>query len=80
MEEVETDMDGTGWGEYLRVRVHLSLTKPIPRGLTLKLKDKSLWAPFQYEKIPKFCFSCGVISQGRVGCLKANGKVSHEVV
>ena len=42
VEEVDTDWDGTSWGEYLRVRVHVNLTKPIPRGRILKLKDKSL--------------------------------------
>jgi hypothetical protein len=31
VEEVETDTNGTGWGEYLRVWVHVSLKKPIPR-------------------------------------------------
>lgn len=74
VEDADTDVDGTGWGEYLRVRVHVNLEKPIPRGRTLKLKDKSYWMPFQYEKVPKFCFSCGVISHGPPGCLKGDGK------
>lgn len=72
VEDVDTDIDGTGWGEYLHVRVHVSLTKPLPRGRTLKLKEKSLWVPFQYEKIPKFCFKCGVISHGPEGRMKGD--------
>lgn len=78
VEEVDTDVDGTGWGEYLLVRVHISLTKPLPRGRTLKLKDKLLGVPFQYEKIPKFCFNCGVISHGREGCSKVDGNSKSE--
>lgn len=74
VEDVDTDIDGTGWGEYLHVRVHVSLTKPLPRGRTLKLKEKSLWVPFQYEKIPKFCFKCGVISHGPEGRMKGDDK------
>ncbi|XP_059458425.1 uncharacterized protein LOC132188022 [Corylus avellana] len=74
VEDVDTDVDGTGWGKYLRVRVHVNLAKPIPRGRTLKLKDKSYWVPFQYKKVRKFCFSCGVISHGPQGCLKGDGK------
>jgi hypothetical protein len=61
VEEVETNEDGIGWGEYLRVKAHVNFSKPLPRGRILKLKDKSLWIDFQYEKIPKFCFMCGVI-------------------
>ena len=64
VEEVETDMYETGWGEYLRVRVHVNLKKPILRDQILKLKDQSLWIPFQYEKLPKFYFSCGIINHG----------------
>jgi hypothetical protein len=74
VEEVVIDMDGIGWGEYLRVRVHVNLKKPIPRGRILKLKDQSLWILFQHEKLPKFCFSCGIISHGPGGCIVRDGK------
>lgn len=56
VEEVDTNEDEIGWGEYLHVRIHVNVTKPLSRGRMLKLKDKSKWIPFQYEKIPKFCF------------------------
>jgi hypothetical protein len=74
VEEVVIDMDGIGWGEYLRVRVHVNLKKPIPRGRILKLKDQSLWILFQHEKLPKFCFSCGIISHGPGGCIVRDGR------
>lgn len=73
VEEVETAEDGVGWGEFLRVRIKLDVTKPLSRGRILKLQGKSLWTAFQYEKIPKFCFNCGVIKHGTEGC--ANGRV-----
>jgi hypothetical protein len=53
VEEVKTNDDGVGWGEYLRVRVHLNLFKPIPRGQVLMLKNQSIWVAFQYERVPK---------------------------
>jgi hypothetical protein len=34
----------------------------------LHVKNKSLWVAFQYEKLPKFCFTCGVIMHGKGGC------------
>jgi hypothetical protein len=42
VEEVETDDDGVEWGEYLHVRVHVNLFKPIPRGRVLKLINQSI--------------------------------------
>jgi hypothetical protein len=32
VEEVDTDKDGVGWGEYLRVKIQIDLSKPLPRG------------------------------------------------
>jgi hypothetical protein len=52
VEEVEVDVDGVGWGEYLRVRIVLDLTKPISRGRFLHIRDKTHWISFKYEKIP----------------------------
>jgi hypothetical protein len=69
VEEVETNEDGIGWGAYLRVKAHVNFSKPLPRGRILKLKNKSLWIEFQYEKIPRFCFKCGVIRHGAGGCV-----------
>lgn len=36
VEEVDTDEEGVGWGEFLRVRIQVELTKPLPRGRVLK--------------------------------------------
>jgi hypothetical protein len=69
VEEVETDVDGIGWGEYLRVRITLDLSKPLAQVRLLKIKGVSTWIAFQYERLPKFCFLCGVIRHGIRGCL-----------
>ena len=29
-----------------------------------------MWIRFQYERIPRFCFNCGVVLHGKLGCLK----------
>ena len=70
VEEVDTDVGGVGWGEYLRVKISLDLTKPLARGRKMKLEGNSIWIPFKYERLPKFCFQCGVICHGPEGCLK----------
>ena len=29
-----------------------------------------MWIRSQYERIPRFCFNCGVVLHGKFGCLK----------
>jgi hypothetical protein len=70
VEEIDTDADGVGWGEYLRVRISIDLSKPLSRGRMLKLQGESTWVVFQYERLPRYCFQCGVIRHGRGGCAK----------
>jgi hypothetical protein len=68
VEDVDIIDDEVGWGEYLRVKILLDLSKPLARGRQLHLLGKSVWILFKYEKILKFCFSCGVIRHGPKGC------------
>lgn len=77
VEDVDVTGDGVGWGEYLWVRIWLDLTKPLSRGRMLRLKEKTTWVAFQYKKIPKFCFKCGVILYGSCGCGKGSGRQLH---
>jgi hypothetical protein len=70
VEMVDTDEEGAAWGEFLRARIKVDLTKPLLRGRRLKVQGKSIWARFQYEQLPRFCFVCGVIKHGKGGCLK----------
>lgn len=74
VEEVEIDENGAGWGEFLRVRIVLDLTKPLSRGRMLHVRDKTIWIAFKYEKIPRFCFKCGIIRHGRRGCIAPGGR------
>lgn len=68
VEDVETEEDGVGWVEYLRVKIWLDLSKPLARGRVLKIDGSTTWIAFQYETFPKFFFQCGVIRHGVAGC------------
>jgi hypothetical protein len=70
VEEVDTDKDEIGWGEFLRVKILIDLYKPLSRGCMLKFDGKSSLIGFKYEHLPKFCFHYGVICHGIEGCLK----------
>jgi hypothetical protein len=32
VEEVDTNDNGVGWGQFLRVKIRVDLRKPLPRG------------------------------------------------
>jgi hypothetical protein len=70
VEDVDVVDDGVGWEEFLRVRIVVDLNKPLSKGRMLKLLNTSVWVAFQYEKLPQFCFRCGVIRHNVTGCLQ----------
>jgi hypothetical protein len=78
VEEVDTDRNGIGWGEFLWVKILIDLSKPLPRGRKLKFEGESTWISFQYERLLKFCFNCGVISHSHEGCQKRSVLRNHE--
>jgi hypothetical protein len=78
VEEVDTDADGVGWGEFLRVKILVDLYKPLSRGRMMKFEGKSYLIGFKYERLPKFCFHCRVICHGKEGCLKRSTMRNQE--
>lgn len=56
------DNSGSAWGKFLRIQVLLDLTKPLIRGLNVRIGSKQLiWVSCKHERLPRFCFNCGVI-------------------
>jgi hypothetical protein len=72
VEEVDVDEGGIGWGESLRVKITLDLHKPLIRGRVIKINGVAMLISFKYERLPKFCFRCGVIKHGVIGCSARN--------
>ncbi|XP_042988612.1 uncharacterized protein LOC122316143 [Carya illinoinensis] len=68
VERVDVQKDGSGWGKFLRVQIHMDLHQPLARGRTLMVKGKDIWIPFSYEKMPRICFSYGCIEHGNNEC------------
>lgn len=55
-----------------KIKVALDIAKPIKAGANAgSRKDGVFWIEFRYEKLPQFCFFCGVIGHGEQGCQKA---------
>jgi hypothetical protein len=80
VEEVDTDKDEVGWGEFLRVKILIDLYKPLSQGRMLKFDGKSTLVGFKYERLPKFCFYCEVIRHGVESCLKRSTMRNQDIV
>ncbi|KAI8013328.1 hypothetical protein LOK49_LG05G02142 [Camellia lanceoleosa] len=59
---------------FLRLRVELDISKPLPRGFFLQQTDSlhavssNHWISFKFEKLSNFCFDCGRIGHERKAC------------
>ncbi|KAK1647908.1 hypothetical protein QYE76_065713 [Lolium multiflorum] len=71
LKDFDVDQEyGRCWGSFLRVRVELDVDKPLRRGVTIfsQRRNATDWFDVQYENLPHFCFSCGLIGHSSVEC------------
>lgn len=54
--------------EYFRLKVEINITKPLLRGLNIKIGGDVLWLPFSYESLPNYCFNCGKLGHFYKSC------------
>jgi hypothetical protein len=68
--KLDVDNDGKASVPFLRARVAIDMSKPIKRGVLLKMSKDSApeWFDARYEKLPFFCRSCGVIGHSDLFC------------
>ena len=72
--EVDVTESGVQWGKYLRVRVQLDVTKKLIQGKKIAVEGgEQCWIAFKYERLPNFCYRCGMLSHGLRDC--PEGKV-----
>ncbi|KAJ8755012.1 hypothetical protein K2173_015524 [Erythroxylum novogranatense] len=56
---------------FMRLRVKFDVRKPLSNGMYLRRKgDQGFFANFQFEKLPNFCFLCGLMDHGERFCPK----------
>lgn len=70
---IESDVknfDGTS-RNYVRIRVFIDIRSKLKQDIRLK-KARGEWftVPFQYERLPTFCFYCGLIGHSELKCEK----------
>ena len=81
--KTEHDKEMVG-GTFLLVKVEVDVTKPLCRCRKVALNDDNeIWVSFKYEKLPNFCYWCGMVSHADKECdvwLSSKGSLSldHE--
>ncbi|CAM0943579.1 unnamed protein product [Alopecurus aequalis] len=67
---VDCDAVGKCWGSYMRVRVEVDVDKPLMRGVTVfsQRRNTSEWFDVQYEHLPHYCYSCGIVGHSSTEC------------
>lgn len=83
---MDVDGDGKASGAFLRARVAIDLEKPLRRGVLLRMSkmEEPKWFGVQYEKLPFYCFACGVLGHSELECHQQvarddKGKLPYDV-
>ena len=70
VEEVEWKKKKDDLSMFMRVRVALSILKPIRRGGYIADSDgEKSWVSFKYERLPIFCHYCGILGHDLKHCV-----------
>uniref|UniRef100_A0A2N9FEW4 CCHC-type domain-containing protein n=1 Tax=Fagus sylvatica TaxID=28930 RepID=A0A2N9FEW4_FAGSY len=70
MVEVEFSETTNGmWQRHTRVRVNVNVNNPLCPGIFLPRHERTdIWISLKYERLPEFCFRCGIIGHTDVHC------------
>lgn len=69
--KMDVDDDGKASGAFLRARVAIEIGKPLRRGVLLRMSrsEEPRWFAIQYERLPFYCFGCGIMGHSEIECL-----------
>ncbi|KAL9460149.1 hypothetical protein AB3S75_003367 [Citrus x aurantiifolia] len=80
VEEIETDENGECLGEFARIGVLINITLPLKKILFLKQEGESdIQMPVVYERLPDFCYCCGIIGHQYKECAKFQGQQKEQL-
>lgn len=84
--KMDVDFDGKASGAFLRACVAIEIDKPLRRGVLLRMnrQDEPRWFQAQFEKLPFYCFVCGIIGHSEIECVHpvardVHGKLPYDV-
>lgn len=69
--DVDAEENGMAAGRYLRVKVRIDIRQVLRRGIVVEIEEEEVerrWCPVEYEFLPEFCYSCGIIGHMDKNC------------
>ena len=55
--------------KFIRIRVDLPIDKPLQKGGNIvNIEGEKIWVSFKYERLPNFCFFCGLLGHDEKHC------------
>ena len=61
--------------KFLLIRVDIPFDKPLRRGGNIvNMEGDKHWVTFKYERLPNFCFFCGILGHDEKHCTSSQGK------
>ncbi|TXG73185.1 hypothetical protein EZV62_001764 [Acer yangbiense] len=78
--EVDAGPSSDSLGNFLRVRVAVEIDKPLRRFMRVDVlgDEEETVMPIQYERLPNFCFLCGLVGHTTHDCLATGAGGSLE--
>ena len=82
VEQVAESEEERGREGCMRIRVKMDISKPLCRGRKAWLfAGNETWIAFRYERLPNFCYWCGMLTHGDRDCdrwLRSKGTLRRE--
>ncbi|XP_023929268.1 uncharacterized protein LOC112040617 [Quercus suber] len=67
--EVDKQAMQANQAKFLRIRVEVPIDKPLRRGGYFKNEEGGrCWIDFRYERLPTFCYICGILGHDEKHC------------
>jgi hypothetical protein len=78
--EVEFSEAPSGiWQRFARVRINVNVNMPLCPGVFLPRHERhDIWISLKYERLPEFCFRCGIIGHTNIHCEKNRVVLTNE--
>ncbi|TXG47986.1 hypothetical protein EZV62_027280 [Acer yangbiense] len=69
LKDIDVGSTGEYFGKYMRLKMEVDVSKPLKRFLRLELeKGKESILLLRYEKLPEYCFHCGIVGHSYQKC------------
>lgn len=68
-----------GLMKSIRLKIRIRIDKPVKRGTKIKLGDTApCWIPITYERMPSFCYWCGMLGHLHKDCEQLREKEDRD--